>query len=452
MSQKKLSKRGAPLVLMAETERATPLRLPINPAAGAAGRYKMPQLVCTVSGRNQSTAAVLHNLPDVAAALERPPSYITQYISYAASTKPCKPKGGGAISLRVDPSRLEKLLNDFIEEWVLCRRPQCRLPECAVVLPSSEPAAVGGGDKGRRRRQGAQPPPQLRCSACGHCGEVLSKQAKFIKFVYAHPPQTSGGTQHIGQGMADAEAAIAAAESAAAAATAAGAGAARGLWTPCSTGELLIAPLLLRAGARSHGGLAAALMHRSARARTGGVDSGDDRSSSSSSDDSSSDEEAPAASPPPLPLGPVPLPELQPEPEPAPPLAIEFEPLPAPAEVFMADAALDMAAVRQAQRGRCVRSIAALAGLARGLHPCTAAAGWLLWPTRAQLTKTPRSAPGWMLSCALRSRARSQPQGRKARMQHRSAHHPLHANRPARARAGSKCVRVGAIRLLLRLA
>ena len=122
--------RAIPLVVVAP-QRVAPARLPINPAAGAAGRYQMPQLVCLGSGRGKNTRAVLDNLGDVAAALERPADYITHYIQYAASIKASKEKGGsggkGATSLRIDPSRLEELLQCFIEEWVLCLA--CGLPE-----------------------------------------------------------------------------------------------------------------------------------------------------------------------------------------------------------------------------------------------------------------------------------------------------------------------------------
>ena len=94
--------RGAPLVLAA-TERVAPANLPINPSAGAAGRYKMPQLVCITTGKGKSTRTRLDNLAAVAAALERPSSYILLHCSYALSVQADLKDS----SLRAEPSRLE---------------------------------------------------------------------------------------------------------------------------------------------------------------------------------------------------------------------------------------------------------------------------------------------------------------------------------------------------------
>jgi translation initiation factor 5 len=147
--------RQIPLVLLASARVASPQRLPINPDAGAAGRYKMPQLVCIPTGKGKNTRVVLDNLDDVAASLQRPPAYITHYISYAAGVGKTRPEGGSqggggssAHSLSVEPSRIEGLLQSFIEEWVLCMG--CALPECDLLV--EEDASI-----------------LPKCSACGHC-------------------------------------------------------------------------------------------------------------------------------------------------------------------------------------------------------------------------------------------------------------------------------------------
>ena len=284
-------KRAAPLVLIA-SQRVTPQQLPINPAAGAAGRYKMPQLVCISSGKNQNTRVSLDNLNDVAAALERPPGYIVRYIQYAASVK----SAAKDHSLRIDPKRLEPLLQSFIEEWVLCIG--CGLPECELLVP------LGGSGA---KRAAEDEPLLLKCSACGYCGEqssgIMSRQAKLVKYMRANPPSTRGGTQQIGPGIAAAEEAIAAAE------------AQRRTTT---------------SGAGSGG--------------SGERHEDDDSSSVDSDSDSSGD--APAAdlfvatssmlTSPPVPV--VPLPEPEP--------VVEFEPLPMPSVVYMEDATADAGTMR----------------------------------------------------------------------------------------------------------
>lgn len=96
----------------------------------------MPQLVCRPTGKGKNSRVLLDNLGDVAAALQRPPacehasdvnatwflgtslrdclwaSDITQYITFAAGVgKSNKEEGAGGVhSLRVDPSRIEGLL------------------------------------------------------------------------------------------------------------------------------------------------------------------------------------------------------------------------------------------------------------------------------------------------------------------------------------------------------
>lgn len=147
------------------------LPVPINPHAGAAERYTMPQLLLVRTGRGKSATTTLPNIESVAAALERPPLYLVRHFQYSLSIQ----VGAGAqLSGNVDPNRLESLLVEFINTWVLCQSPQCRLPECELVVD----AASG--------------PILLHCYACGHVAEVrrgaLTKQGKLVKFIRANPP------------------------------------------------------------------------------------------------------------------------------------------------------------------------------------------------------------------------------------------------------------------------
>lgn len=150
------------------------LAVPINPLAGAAERYTMPQLRVVRTGRGKNATTTLVNIDAVAAALERPPLYLVRHFQYALSIQ----VGAGAqLSANVDTARLESLLGEFVNTWVLCQSPHCRLPECELVVedPSS--------------------PIMLYCSACGHVAEVrrgaLTKRSKLVKFIRANPPSTT---------------------------------------------------------------------------------------------------------------------------------------------------------------------------------------------------------------------------------------------------------------------
>ncbi len=158
--------------------------VPINPHAGAAERYTMPQLLVVRTGRGKSATTTLPNVDAVAAALERPALYLVRHFQYSLSIQ----VGAGAqLSGNVDADRLESLLREFINTWVLCQSSQCRLPECELVVeaPSS--------------------PILLYCAACGHVAElrrgVLTKQSKLVKFIRANPPTMGlGGTRPISGG------------------------------------------------------------------------------------------------------------------------------------------------------------------------------------------------------------------------------------------------------------
>lgn len=147
------------------------LPVPINPHAGAAERYTMPQLLAVRTGKGKSASTTLPNIESVAAALERPSLYLVRHFQYSLSIQ----VGAGAqLSGNVDPARLESLMVEFINTWVLCQSPQCRLPECELVV------------------EAASGPILLHCYACGHVAEVrwgtLTKQSKLVKFIRANPP------------------------------------------------------------------------------------------------------------------------------------------------------------------------------------------------------------------------------------------------------------------------
>lgn len=174
-----------PMVVATRCSRpGTSVSVPISPQAGAAERYTMPQLLAVHTGRGKSATTTLPNIDAVAVALCRPPLYLFRHFQYSLSIQV---NNGAQLSGNVDTGRLESLIRGFIDTWVLCQSPQCRLPECELIV------------------EAANIPIRLSCCACGHVAElqpgVLTKQTKLVKFIRANPPTISLASA-LGHGVA----------------------------------------------------------------------------------------------------------------------------------------------------------------------------------------------------------------------------------------------------------
>ncbi|KAI4292032.1 translation initiation factor 5 [Pancytospora philotis] len=110
-------------------------------------RYKMPALQTA----DESGRTLLANLDQIARALCRDPEHILKYIGTSLGCSQIKSTGGYALNGRFEQRRLQALIYDFIDIFVLC--PACGNPETCFVL-----------------RDGLQ-------RVCNSCGAVSTQEA-----------------------------------------------------------------------------------------------------------------------------------------------------------------------------------------------------------------------------------------------------------------------------------
>ncbi|XP_049850708.1 eukaryotic translation initiation factor 5-like [Schistocerca gregaria] len=115
-------------------------------------RYKMPALKAKVEGRGNGVKTRIENMMEIAAALNRPPSYTTKFLGYELGTQTSiVPKRNTfLVNGRHDQEFLARLLDDFIDKFLLCKR--CGNPETAMEVKNNQI--------------------DLRCLACGELSSV----------------------------------------------------------------------------------------------------------------------------------------------------------------------------------------------------------------------------------------------------------------------------------------
>jgi len=142
----------------------------------------MHQLVVRVA----TSKTHLLNVDEVGQNLRVAPSYIVAFLGYAlgVSSKylPLNPPAQRAtVGGSHTPAKIAAQLHKFIQEAVICS--ECGLPELTLAV------------------RGAT---QEICSVCSACGASVPRvhfsQAKFGKFVQAHPPAIRGSTEITGGG------------------------------------------------------------------------------------------------------------------------------------------------------------------------------------------------------------------------------------------------------------
>lgn len=141
-------------------------------------RYKMPQLNIQVIGKNKMVRTQFLNIDDVSKALGIPATYIPHYIAktIGTQTKNDPNKKQTYISGEYSLDVLEKLILQFIKEFVLCR--QCELPEL-IYSPRKKNCRV-------------------KCQSCGWRTSFRKMEsqrsninAKFWKWAINNPPPKS---------------------------------------------------------------------------------------------------------------------------------------------------------------------------------------------------------------------------------------------------------------------
>jgi translation initiation factor 2 beta subunit (eIF-2beta)/eIF-5 len=110
-------------------------------------RYKMPQLVCTVPNAHASkmVKTSLVNIEAVSTSLQRPPSYLPNYIGYTWSAKAeynaKKNEGENCyVSGNYKAEELNEVVTKFVKEWVLC--PKCNNPELNMKVKKKKGGQV----------------------------------------------------------------------------------------------------------------------------------------------------------------------------------------------------------------------------------------------------------------------------------------------------------------------
>ncbi|KAK3746126.1 hypothetical protein QZH41_008825 [Actinostola sp. cb2023] len=132
-------------------------------------RYKMPKIIAKVEGKGNGIKTVIVNMPEVAKALSRPPSYPTKYFGceLGAQTQIDSKNERYIVNGAHHGEKLQEILDGFIEKFVLCSK--CENPETALKV-----------DKIERIMQ--------TCSACGH-RSIINLQHRLITYICKNPPQ-----------------------------------------------------------------------------------------------------------------------------------------------------------------------------------------------------------------------------------------------------------------------
>jgi len=139
-------------------------------------RYKMPRLMAKVEGKGNGVKTVIPNMPEIARALGRPPTYCTKFFGceLGAQTQFDFKNDRYIVNGAHDAAKLQDMLDIFIRKFVLCER--CDNPETVLkVLPK----------KGMITSS---------CKACGH-SFTLDMRHKLTTFIVKNPPEQTMNEQ-----------------------------------------------------------------------------------------------------------------------------------------------------------------------------------------------------------------------------------------------------------------
>lgn len=132
-------------------------------------RYKMPRLLAKVEGKGNGIKTVIVNMPEIAKALSRPPTYPTKYFGceLGAQTQFDGKNDRFIVNGSHDAEKLQNLLDGFIKKFVMCDA--CSNPETNLIV-SAKKGTI-----------------QQHCIACGHTGNVDMRH-KLTTFILKNPP------------------------------------------------------------------------------------------------------------------------------------------------------------------------------------------------------------------------------------------------------------------------
>lgn len=143
-------------------------------------RYKMPKLLAKVEGNGNGIKTVVPNMVEIARALSRPPSYPTKYFGceLGAQVQMDEKAERFIVNGCHDAGKLQTLLFDFIDKFVLCS--ECGNPETHLKVKK----------KGKKDAVIEQ-----KCVACGH-QTAINSQHKLSTFIVNNPP-TEGAEEAV---------------------------------------------------------------------------------------------------------------------------------------------------------------------------------------------------------------------------------------------------------------
>lgn len=139
-------------------------------------RYKMPRLMAKVEGKGNGIKTVIVNMPEIAKALGRPPTYPTKYFGceLGAQTLFDFKNERFIVNGSHDASKLQDLLDGFIRKFVLC--PECDNPETELMVSTKRNTISQG------------------CKACGFHG-LLESNHKLVTYILKNPPTLNPASQ-----------------------------------------------------------------------------------------------------------------------------------------------------------------------------------------------------------------------------------------------------------------
>ncbi|KAH7721561.1 eukaryotic translation initiation factor 5 [Aphelenchoides avenae] len=136
-------------------------------------RYKMPRIIAKVEGKGNGIKTVIANMPEIAKALARPPTYPTKYFGceLGAQTHFDLKNDRYIVNGEHDANKLQDTLDGFVRKFVLC--PACDNPETTLTVKRSQTI-------------------HSKCKACGH-SFIIDPKHKLSTFIIKNPPPRESG-------------------------------------------------------------------------------------------------------------------------------------------------------------------------------------------------------------------------------------------------------------------
>jgi translation initiation factor 5 len=140
----------------------------------------MPKLLAKVEGKGNGIKTVIVNMLEVSKSLNRPPMYAIKYFGgvLGAQVSYDSKNDRYIVNGSHEASRLQDLLDGFIQKYVLC--PSCSNPETVLTVHAKKSLIT------------------TSCKACGYGGNINSTD-KLATYIIKCPPGTTEGSTPSGK-------------------------------------------------------------------------------------------------------------------------------------------------------------------------------------------------------------------------------------------------------------